>query len=98
MNNPVNNFMPFALGIAASQVLTGVLKYFIRNTKTREYFHEGEWTLDSHLAQAFSDTSKAVGAYLRYHLKNVELVLQFRSEPSEINDLCMPLSVRSPCA
>jgi hypothetical protein len=97
VNNPVNNFIAFVLGNLWSQVLSGGVRYFIRSTKTQKYFHEGQWTLDSHLAQAFPDTSKALGAYLRYHLKNVELVLQFRSEPSEIYDLCMPLSVHSPC-
>jgi hypothetical protein len=74
------------------------VRYFIRSVRTGKYFHDGQWSSDSHLAQAFPETSQAVGAYLRYRLRNVELVLQFGSEPSEIYDLCMPLSVHSPCA
>jgi len=69
------------------------LRYFIRNTKTQKYFHDGQWSVDLHLAQAFPDTNKATGCYLRYRLKNVELVLQGSFEPSETDDLCMPLSV-----
>ena len=96
VNNPVNNFIVFVLGISSPKVPSCAVRYFIRSTKTRDYFTGGKWTSDSHLAQAFPDTSKAVGAYLRYHLKDAELVLQFRSEPSEIYDLCKPLSV-TPC-
>ena len=93
VNKSVNNFIAFLLGIPLPKHLSWAVTYFIRSTKTRKYFREGQWTSDSHRAQAFQDTGKAVGAYLRYHLKDAELVLQFRSEPSEIYDLCMPLSV-----
>ena len=96
VNNPVNNFIVFVLGIPSPKVLSCAVRYFIDSTKTRKYF-TGESGPRIHIShRAFPDTNTALGAYLRYHLKNAELVLQFRSEPSEIHDLCMPLSV-TPC-
>ena len=86
------DFRLLCLLILCRRFLGEDVRYFIRSTQTRKYFHAGQWTLDSHLAQAFPDRSNALDACFRYHLTNVELVLQVRSEPSEIYDLHMPLA------
>ncbi len=53
------------------------LKYLIQNRKTREYFHQGQWTLDSRRAQEYMDVGQAMIACWRHELDDVELVLCF---------------------
>jgi len=54
--------------------------YLIQNKKTREYFHQGRWTVDTCWAEEFSDVARALTACLRHKLRDVELVLQFGGE------------------
>jgi hypothetical protein len=56
------------------------LNYLIQNAKTREFFYNGSWTLDSSWAEEFPDSIKALAACLRHGLRDVELVLQFGLE------------------
>jgi hypothetical protein len=53
------------------------LTYLIQNAKTREFFHQGKWTLDAKWAEEFPDCIKALAACLRHELSDVVLVLQF---------------------
>ena len=63
----------------------------IRSTKSHEYLHGGEWTPDPHLADQFPDSGEAIAACLRFHLREVELVLQFDDEPLEACDTHLAL-------
>jgi hypothetical protein len=52
------------------------MRRVIRSLDSQQYFRQGQWTADSTLAEHFPDTGKVIDACLRYHLSNVELVLQ----------------------
>jgi hypothetical protein len=52
----------------------------LRDAKTLNYFCQGQWTPDPAQAQDFSDSGKAIDTCLRYHLTDVELVLQVYPE------------------
>jgi len=67
------------------------LNYLIQSTKTREYFLQGRWTLESGWAQEFADLAQAIGVCLEHELRDVELILQFGFE---VGRLCrLPLTV-----
>ena len=68
------------LGNVAHHFNSRALTYLIQHSKTHEFFHEGNWTLDSRWAQEFSDVAKAITACLSHELRDVELVLQFGFE------------------
>ncbi len=67
------------------------LKYLIQNPKTREYFHQGRWTLDLRWAEEYSDVAKAITDCLRHNLRDVELVLRFGWEPGRHYSLQLSL-------
>lgn len=67
------------------------LNYVVQHTKTREYLHQGWWTLEPSRAEIFRDAGAAMVACLQHGLTEVELILQFGSETG---NLCtMPLRV-----
>jgi hypothetical protein len=76
----VNKSIYIWLGKSSRDFNSGALTYLIQHSKTREYFHDGDWTLDSHWAEEFSDLAKAITACLRHELRDVELVLRFGLE------------------
>ena len=62
------------------------MRRLVRNLRTQEYFAQGQWTpLASH-AQHFPDAGKAIETCLKYHLQDVELVLQLDAEPQQAFD------------
>ncbi len=67
------------------------MSYLIRDTRTREYFHEGSWTLDPYRAEVFPDATKVVAACVRFQLRDVELVLQFGLEARGPYSIDLPL-------
>jgi hypothetical protein len=62
------------------------MRRLVKNLRTQEYFGQGQWTLDPGQAQDFPDSGKAIDTCLRYHLTDVELVLQLEAEPQEAFD------------
>jgi len=62
------------------------MRRLLKSLKTREYFGEGHWTADPAQAQDFSDSGKVIDTCLKYHLSEVELVLQLSAEPQELYD------------
>ena len=56
------------------------MKRILRDPKTFSYFREGQWTPDPAQAQHFPDSGKVIETCLRYHLTEVELVLQLNPE------------------
>ncbi len=59
------------------------MRRIIRSVETHEYFRWGQWTPNPGLAQHFPDSGKVIDTCLRYHLHDVELVLQLNDEPAE---------------
>ncbi len=59
------------------------MRRLLKNPRTQEYFSQGRWTLEPSLAQHFPDAGNAINTCLRYHLTDVELVLQLEAEPHE---------------
>jgi len=59
------------------------MRRLLKSLRTREYFGNGRWTPDLCLAQDFPDAGKAIDTCLRYHLTDVELILQLSTEPHE---------------
>jgi hypothetical protein len=62
------------------------MRRLLKSIKTREYFGPGYWTPDPAQAQDFSDAGQAISTCLRYHLSDVELVLQLEAEPQDLYD------------
>jgi len=78
------------------------LKYLIQNRKTREYFHQGQWTLDSRRAQEYTDVRQAMIACWRHELDDVEMVLHFgweigRTYSLQLSLPAQPGVVRATC-
>jgi hypothetical protein len=67
------------------------LNYLVQHTKTREYLHQGWWTLEAADAEVFRDAVAAMVACLQHGLTEVELVLQFGYETGSVCTL--PLRV-----
>jgi hypothetical protein len=76
-------------------VSIGALTYLIQNAKTREFFQDGSWTLDSRWAEEFPNCLKALAACWRHGLQDVELVLQFGFEIGQHYRLQLALSPRT---
>lgn len=57
------------------------LTYLIQSTTTHEYFHHGQWTLESGWAEEFPNSAKAMAECVRHGLRGVDLILQFGHEP-----------------
>jgi len=74
------------------------LTYLIQNKKTREYFQDGRWTLDSGWADQYSDIAKAMIACLRNDLHDVDLVLRFGLEGGRKYSLQLSLPEPLGCA
>lgn len=62
------------------------MRRLLKSVTTREYFSQGCWTPDPALAQDFPDSGKAIDTCLKYHLSDVELVLQLNAEPQDFCD------------
>ena len=67
------------------------VRRLIRSLKSSQYFRAGQWTSDPDLADHFPDAGKVVEACIRYHLVDVELVLQLDGEPSGLFDMHLRL-------
>jgi len=52
------------------------MRRLIKSLRTSEYLRYGQWTTDPSQAEHFADAGKAIDACLKYHLTEVELVLQ----------------------
>jgi hypothetical protein len=74
------------------------MRRLVKNLRTHEYLAQGHWTSDPSQAQDFSDAGKAIDTCLRYHLREVELVLQLDAEPQEAFDTHLRLFDYGPCA
>jgi hypothetical protein len=70
------------------------LTYLIQNSKTGQYFHRGDWTLDSGWAEEFSNVANAIRACLRHELRDVQLILQFGLEADRYYCLQLPVPER----
>ena len=62
------------------------MRRIIQSARTGEYFREGAWTPNLTEAQHFPDSGKVIETCMRYHLSNVELVLQLSPETPGICD------------
>jgi hypothetical protein len=62
------------------------MRRVLKSLKTREYFSRGHWTPEASQAQDFPDAGNAINTCLRYHLTDVELVLQLNAEPQDALD------------
>jgi hypothetical protein len=67
------------------------LTYLIQSTKTREYFLNGRWTLDSGWAEEFANLAQAITTCLEHELRDVELILQFGFEVGRLWSLHLTL-------
>ena len=67
------------------------MRRIIRSLKSRQYFRNGRWTPDPSLANHFSDTGEVIQTCMKYHLRNVELILQFSDEGPAGYDLGLRL-------
>ena len=59
------------------------MRRLLKNLRTCEYFARGRWTPDPSQAQDFPDSGQAINTCLRYHLTDVELVLQLNAGPED---------------
>ena len=62
------------------------MRRLVKSLTTQEYFSRGHWTREASQAQHFTDAGNAIDTCLRYHLTDVELVLQLNAEPQEAYD------------
>jgi hypothetical protein len=62
------------------------MRRLLKSLRTREYFCEGQWTPEASRAQHFPDAGNVIDTCLRYHLTDVELVLQLNAEPHDAYD------------
>ncbi len=62
------------------------MRRVIRKVTSHEYFRDGQWTLDPLKAEEFCNSGEAIETCLRYHLHDVELVLQLQDLPQEAYD------------
>jgi hypothetical protein len=67
------------------------MRRLVKSLATQEYFTQGRWTREVRDAQHFSDSGTAIETCLKYHLTNVELVLQLDAEPHEAFDTHLKL-------
>ena len=74
------------------------MRRLLKNLITREYFGEGQWTPDIGQAQDFADSGKAIDTCLKYHLTDVELILQIEAEPQDAFDTHLRLFDYGPYA
>jgi hypothetical protein len=73
------------------------MRRLLKSVTTREYFGQGQWTPDPAQAQDFTDAGKAIDTCLKYHLSDVELVLQLGAEPRDPYDTHLRLFDYGPC-
>ena len=62
------------------------MRRLLKSLKTQQYFSQGRWTPEPSQAQDFPDAGNAINTCLRYHLTEVELVLQLNDEPQDTFD------------
>jgi len=67
------------------------MRRLVKSLRTQEYFSQGRWTPEASQAQHFADAGNAIETCLRYHLTDVELVLQLNAEPQAAFDTHLPL-------
>jgi hypothetical protein len=74
------------------------MRRLLKSLKTRQYFGQCQWTADPHEAQDFSNGGQVIDTCLRYHLTDVELVLQINAEPQDAFDTHLRLFDYGTCA
>ena len=74
------------------------MRRMLKSLRTREYFGQGQWTPDASQAQDFPDSGKAIDTCLKYHLTDVELILQLNAEPQDAFDTHLRLFDYGPYA
>lgn len=62
------------------------MRRLVKSLRSNGYFSQGHWTSEASQAQDFTDAGNAIETCLRYHLTDVELVLQLNAEPQEAFD------------
>ena len=62
------------------------MRRLLKSLRTHEYFSRGRWTPEADQAQHFTDAGKVIDTCLKYHLTEVELVLQLNAEPQDAYD------------
>jgi len=62
------------------------MRRLVKSLRTQEYFSGGHWTREVSQAQDFTDAGNAIETCLRYHLTDVELILQLNAEPQDAFD------------
>jgi hypothetical protein len=62
------------------------MRRLVKSLRTQECFSQGHWIPEASQAQDFADAGNAIETCLRYHLTDVELVLQLNAEPQEAFD------------
>jgi hypothetical protein len=62
------------------------MRRLVKSLITQEYFSQGQWTPEASQAQHFNDAGNAIQTCLRYHLTDVELVLQLNAGPEAACD------------
>src|SRR5437660_5626290 len=91
----MNNLMNYSLApepvSPPSKHSSQIVRRLIRSLKSYQYFRDGQWTADPNLADHFADAGKVVEACVRYHLVDVELVLQRIGESSGLFDMHLRL-------
>jgi hypothetical protein len=84
----MNNHMNYSIAVnprgPSSHPGTPSVRRLIRCLRTGEYFRGGQWTSDPNLADQFADAGKVVDACVRYHLVDVELVLEITAALSGV--------------
>ena len=56
------------------------MRRLLKNPRTQQYFSQGRWTPEPSEAQHFPDAGNAISTCLKYHLTEVELVLQLDAQ------------------
>jgi hypothetical protein len=62
------------------------MRRLLKSLRTHEYFGQDQWTPDPGQAQDFPDSGKAIDTCLKYHLTDVELILQLEAQPQDAFD------------
>jgi hypothetical protein len=62
------------------------MRRLVKSLRTQEYFAQGHWTSEASQAEDFTNSGNAIETCLRYHLTDVELVLQLNNEPQAVYD------------
>ncbi len=87
----MNKFLDFLLSLLLPLLILPAMRRVIRRVTSHEYFRKGQWTIDPSQAEDFCNSAQAIEACLRYHLRDIELVLQLHEAPEEAYDVHLRL-------